>query len=589
MGACSTAALLVLWPHHRGVVWTPSELQTLGLAGLLAGGVLGGALAAASYRAGLWAAAVVGLAPMMMLAAVPWLPTTGRVLEKPEPTAVGVLLGAVLVFWGVARTARHPALHALLAVIPVAVTTLAWPSHTRTSGDAPPGPDLLLITVDTTRADLIAGFAADLPQETLPALAAFSAEARRYPRAYAPTALTGPSHTTILSGRTVSEHGIVANGRALPPLLPRVPVVLQHRGWHTRAFVSTAVLDAGLGFDLGFDDYDSRFENRLLHGHPLLAFWPRRKRGGTGFVRPDAETVDLAVAALRTDHPGPTFTWVHLYGPHWPYEPTADHAEAKGVHPRLDSTAKGPVPLNLLSDLPDDVRDHAIALYRAELHSLDDQLQRLLDAAPHDTRVVIAADHGESLDEHGLWFNHGRLATAPTARVPVWVRGPGHPPGEDHRTVGLHQLAATLLALAEADATHFGVPLQATPEDAVVVTLSAASVFPDDHAPRPEPLGDLASLAVRSRGWTRSASLWHPVQWTEFTTDPRDLSPRAATDVPEAVRADLEAAWQREVAQQREAPEPVDPSTQEALEVLGYVEPTKTSEGLTRPDGERGP
>ena len=127
--------------------------------------------------------------------------------------------------------------------------------------------------------------------------------------------------------------------------------------------------------------------------------------------------MDLAIKQGFTDPGGArrVFTWVHLYGPHWPYEPDPVHAAALGVAPTIDGTQHGPVPLNFRSDIPEDLQAHAKALYRAELRTLDDQLARLFAAAGADTRIVLAADHGESLDEHGLLFNHGRLSTAPSA------------------------------------------------------------------------------------------------------------------------------------------------------------------------------
>ncbi len=579
-GAAATALLLWGWPIQDGVIWTVQEQWLLASAGATAGGLLGGLLGLASQRAGPVGSALAGTIPAMLLLSVPWIPVTGRTLLRTDPAGMGVALGAALVFWGTLRLVRRPILHGLLFLVPLTMLRVTWPATSARPPPPPPGPDVLLITVDTTRADLVPGFKGDLAAAEMPALEHWARNARRFDQAYAPTALTGPSHTSILSGRHVSEHGIVANGRTIPQLLPLVPMILQHHGWVTRAHVSAAVLDGRLGFDRGFAHYDARFSHRLLYGHPLFAAWPRRSIGGTGFVRKDADTVDLAIQRGFSDPAGRrrVFTWVHLYGPHWPYEPDPIHAAALGVEPTIDGAQHGPVPLNFRSDIPAAVQSHATALYRAELRTLDDQLARLFAAAGADTRIVLAADHGESLDEHGLLFNHGRLATAPSARVPIWVKGPGYLPGVDHRTVALHQVGPTLLALADLSTARMGTPLHASAEDAAIVTLSARSVFDNDQARPDAALGELASLAVRVGAWSKSASLWHPVQWSYLPTDPRELTDAIDPAVPPEVRASIEDAWAEAIALALEAPEEADAEAEAALEALGYLTPSSGTE-----------
>jgi len=438
-----------------------------------------------------------------------------------------------------------------------------------------------LVTVDTTRADLVPGFGGDLEPADMPFMNAWSTSTRRFTHAYAPTALTGPSHTSILSGQHVLEHQILANGRTIPEDTPWVPERLHAAGWFTRAWVSAAVLDARLGFHRGFRVYDSKFDRRLVYGHPLLAWVPRRRVGGTGFTRADPHTVDQVIHSPSPD--GRTFTWVHLYGPHWPYTPDPVHADALGVAPTLDLGRDGPVPLNHKTDLSERTRNHAVALYRAELRTLDDQLKRLLTSIPEETRVVVVADHGESLDEHGLFFNHGRLATAPSTRVPLWVRGPGYPPGTDDRTVSLHQLAPTLLHLADEPHEDMGVALHETSADAVSVSVSSAAVFEAADAPHLHSLGDLASVAVRSGQMSKTASVWHAPGWSQLSTNPRELwgaddvvDDTNATDSATATVTQIETAWRHAIATplrgSAPASEDVDAETKAALEALGYIE-----------------
>lgn len=582
VGATSTAGLVCAWPVQQGVIWTAAEQGMLFALGAGTGGLLGGLLGWGSHRAGPSGACVAGMLPSAILLAVPWIPVAGRTVLRADPATLGLLAGAALVYWGVVRSLRHPVLHALLATIPVGLLALAWPTEATQHRTAPsaPGPDVLLITVDTTRADLIPGFHGDRSAADMPGVAAWSKGARRFDRAYAPTALTGPSHTSILSGRHVMEHGIVANGRDVPLLLPMVAMRFQHHGWHTQAWVSAAVLEARLGFDRGFNDYDSRFTDRLQYGHPLFALWPRRRTGGTGFVREDSDTVDRVLARGLSDPEGHrrTFTWVHLYGPHWPYEPDPDHAAALGVAPTLDGSPHIPIPLNLRSDLDPAVKAHAVALYRAELRTLDDQLTRLLDAAGPNAHIVLVADHGESLDEHGLLFNHGRLSTTPTARVPLWIRGPSYAPGLDERTVSIHQVAATLLALGGLPTDAMGTPIHETADDAVAVTLSANSVFEADADATAPDLGDLASLGVRQGRWSRSASLWHQAQWFDLSTDPSEQQTIPADAVPDHARSAITTMWERVVARRLDAPDDIDADTEAALRALGYIEPSANTD-----------
>jgi hypothetical protein len=99
-------------------------------------------------------------------------------------------------------------------------------------------------------------------------------------------------------------------------------------------------------------------------------------------------------------------------------------------------------------------------------------------------------------------------------------------------------------------------------------------VFENDQIRPDAALGDLASLAIRKGAWSKSASLWHPVQWSHLPTDPRELSATAATAVPPDIREDIERAWQGAVSLALETPEDVDTKTRAALEALGYIDPS---------------
>jgi len=559
-----------------GVVWTSFELAVIAAVGGLSGALLGIFGAFVVGTGGRARALTAGVLPTLPVLLIPWLPEEGRTLVQVPLPWLGLLLGGGLTALGVLRRWQEA------RWVPLGLVSTAWGTLVAIAGPAPPssgaqGPDILLVTVDTTRADLVPGFGGALDPADMPTMAAFSAESVRFTQAFAPTALTGPSHASLLSGLSPHLHGVLANGRVLPPLLPWAPAVLQAAGWETQAFVSTAVLDGRLGFSRGFDRFDSRFRRRFKHGHPLLRVLERRTTGGAGFVRPDAETVSHAVSqGLTTTASGALFSWVHLYGPHWPYTPEPVHADALGVAPAL-SGATGPFPLNLKSDLTQDTITHAKALYRAELRTLDDQLARLIEAVGPDTVVVIVGDHGESLDEHGLLFNHGPLSSAPSTRVPLWIRAPGVPPGVVDSPVSIADVGASLLDLVGLPTGVPGQSLLSVRPDAVVVSMSSSEVFMDEVDAVGLPplegldLGAFASLAVRSGNWSRVGSAWHPARWVYRPTDPRELSEGPAPPAPIAAR--LTAEWDALVARPAQPVAPIDDDQQAVLEALGYLEP----------------
>jgi len=268
---------------------------------------------------------------------------------------------------------------------------------------APPAvPAVLLLTLDTTRADRL-GCYGDATART-PRLDALAASGLRCARAWSPAPLTLPAHATLLSGTWPAAHGLHLNGTAAADDGTRLlSEALAERGFATAAFVGSFVLDARWGLAQGFDTY---------HGPPAGA------AGATPELveRPADAVVDDALAWL-SDVPAdrPLFLWVHFFDPHEPLRPPARHLAG--------------------------ARD----AYAAEIAFCDEQAGRLLDAlAPRSPLVVVAADHGEALGEHGE-PTHGLLLHDATLRVPLLLAGPGIPRGVLHAPAGLLDVPATLL------------------------------------------------------------------------------------------------------------------------------------------------
>jgi arylsulfatase A-like enzyme/Flp pilus assembly protein TadD len=249
-------------------------------------------------------------------------------------------------------------------------------------GSAPvraPGSDVLLISIDTLRADALGAYGN--PAARTPVLDRLAAGGVRFDFAHAHNVVTLPSHANILSGRHPYDHRVRENsGFRFPADLETMATLLKAQGYRTGAFVSAFPLDSRFGLDRGFDVYDDRLGN-----FEEKADFHMQERAG-------AETVAAALAWLRGGS-GPTFCFVHLYEPHAPYEPPAEIA--RGLARPYDGE---------------------VAAADAALAPLLEPL--LAQGREGRTLVVMTADHGESLGEHGE-ATHGIFAYEATLRVPL--------------------------------------------------------------------------------------------------------------------------------------------------------------------------
>ena len=271
------------------------------------------------------------------------------------------------------------------------------------------GPNLLWVTLDTTRGDHLGsvGYARD----TMPRLDALSGQGIRFESAISQIPVTGPSHMTLFSGVGPWRHGALLNGVPVPEDVPLLAVSLQEAGYRTGAFVSAFVLDERVGLGRGFGVYDDDFA--WPHGGSdllpvrLAAAFRRKLDPDLTVERTGADTTDLALSWLREGE-GPWFLWVHLFDPHAPYAPSE-------TFQRFGE--------------PSSEADPVVGAYDGELAAADHALGRLLDAIAgrgeeQNTLVVVAGDHGESLGEHEVWYDHGGDLFSPVARVPLAFRWP---------------------------------------------------------------------------------------------------------------------------------------------------------------------
>src|SRR6266851_10496837 len=174
-------------------------------------------------------------------------------------------------------------------------------------------PNIILITVDTTRADRM-GFLGSKLNAT-PNLDALAKQGVVFEQAYSQAPLTPVSHATIFTGTYPQFHTVTDFGHPLPSLLPFLPEILQKSGYHTAAFIGSLILDPRAnmapGFDRGFDFFDAGF--RAKRDRDESRYDTLERRG--------MDVVAHAIAWLKKKRSLPFFIWIHLYDPHAPYDP----------------------------------------------------------------------------------------------------------------------------------------------------------------------------------------------------------------------------------------------------------------------------
>lgn len=284
---------------------------------------------------------------------------------------------------------------------------LEGPEELDRSKERDPRVSVVLVTLDTTRADHIGAYGYDMSET--PTLDKLADTGTRFARAYSSAPLTIPSHSTMFTGRFPPSHGVRDNGDfVLPPEAITVAERFQEAGWTTAAFTSAFPTNRRWGFAQGFDIY----RDPMVHDAASQDWRDQR---------PANEVVDDALRDLEGVD-GPVFTWLHMFDAHWPYEPPEPYASRHPGRP-----------------------------YDGEIAFADSQVKRFLDwfTEEHPNHIiVITADHGESLGDGGEQ-THGFLLHDGTLRVPLIVAGTGVPKGlvvDD--PVGHPDITPTLLRLA---------------------------------------------------------------------------------------------------------------------------------------------
>ncbi len=422
------------------------------------------------------------------------------------------------------------------------------------SGAPEPHPrGLILITVDTLRADHVGGYG---NLGLTPNIDALAARGVRIEHMSTPTPTTGPAHASLFTGHHPWRHGVLDNAVAFD--VPRghaLAEVLKADGFTTAGFVSSYVLDPRFRFDRGFDDYWFEPTNSYTWmGEFVEAFWAR------GEQTSNAAMHWLAKRASGTDR---FFLWVHYFDPHSPYAPPAEFTYAPKAEVDLENK-KLPPQTKSWGELR-----NLIQAYRGEVRYVDKHVGRLLDRVrilglADDVAIVLTSDHGEGLGDHGH-LEHGRNLHRELLRVPLIVAGPGIPKGERlPGPVQLEDLYPTVLSLLAVETKSANDGIDLTP------WLKGTSATPPREALYGrrkfyEGQPDLYFREVGTSKWIGTLDKGG-VEY-EVESDPKELTGSGGKPAP----GDLTERVERD-----RRPDPgrrqLDEDAERALRALGYIE-----------------
>ncbi|HPJ71494.1 MAG TPA: sulfatase, partial [bacterium] len=269
----------------------------------------------------------------------------------------------------------------------------------------PAPPNLVLISIDTLRADRVSCYGCETP--TTPVLDRFADGAAVFTDTIVQSPWTLPSHMSLFTSLYPSTHKVGAASRTLDPAVVTLPLLLREAGYATAAFVDAAFLSSRYGFSRGFDLYENAKGRGIETVLPRVESW------------------------LKTARREPFFLFVHVFDCHCPYTPPDDVARRFSPDYDGDLDLSGRCGLSGFEDADldeDDVR-YISQQYDGEVYAVDRGLSRLLGLLEslglfENTVVVVTSDHGEEFMEHGR-IGHTRSLYRELLQVPLIVRPAG--------------------------------------------------------------------------------------------------------------------------------------------------------------------
>jgi arylsulfatase A-like enzyme len=467
------------------------------------------------------------------------------------------------------------------------------PNPVAAASPTPSAPNILLIVVDTLRADHV-GVYGRSPSIT-PNMDALAERGTRFDRCSAAASTTLASITSVLTGTYPHTHGIYRNGIAWPDGVAGVQSVFGAAGYETAGFVSSRALHQRFGIAQGFDQYrtpKTPRQRRSPRAIGEIEDWLESREGGRPF-----------------------FGFLHLFDPHYPYEPpppfdTRFDPEYSGM---MTGTRKDLNRLReaLLDDVPGAERDarHVEALYAGEVAYLDEQLGGLWETLDRNglwenTVVVLTSDHGETFTEHQTRpFEHGFSVYNTEVHVPLIIVGPTVPAG---RTVAAPisniDITPTLLELANLDpwkpvegwslrplfVDGAQEPFEERPHfmEATRPNRRPKNLWSPNRGPAPPPARrpkrwpnerhprGVVQGDIKVQHWPRSKNRIRGWELYDVGADPQETEDRWADPALQLGRKDLIGTLNRWSSQGniRVGTETTDPEAIEQLKALGYLE-----------------
>jgi arylsulfatase A-like enzyme/tetratricopeptide (TPR) repeat protein len=408
--------------------------------------------------------------------------------------------------------------------------------------------NVLLVSLDTVRADHLGCYRYAGAQT--PRIDALASTGLRFEHATTVAPLTLPAHSSLMTGTFPGWHGVRDNGGFyLDDDQLTFAEILRDRGFRTGGFVGAFVLDRRWGIGQGFDRYFDDFD---LERFPSV--------GGMDTIqRPGSEVVDRALEWLQSERSRPFFAWVHLYDAHTPYE------APEPFRSRFPRTRAG--------------------AYDAEIASADSQVGRLLDALRADGRldetlVIVVADHGEMLGEHGE-LTHGFFIYEAATHIPVILNGPGVPATVVSDQVRIVDVLPTALSL-------LGIPIPKSVQGTSLMPLARGEHLGlVAHAESWYPRYHYGWSELRSIQDGRFKLIRAPrSELYDLSSDPREEQDRSSesTSRLDVFGRALEAFESRIArAGVQRGPRAIDAEAEERLAALGYVAGTVNLKTIDQP------
>lgn len=481
-------------------------------------------------------------------------------MRDPRVWGIGLLilvlsLGLGTAVAGICRRLSKPILALGILLQLVSFSTAVQ----RVEGQSQSKPDVILISLDTTRPDVLGAYGST---NQTPNIDAFSNSSIRFTQAISPAPLTEPAHLSMLTGYDTLKTGVVSNGTMVPTHLEFISDQLKASGYHTAAFVSGFPLHSRYGWGAHFDIYDDDFGDWMgLHRLHIIQAWDqlvlpahtlRERRGDTAVSR--------SINWLNQHSNEQQFLWLHLFDPHAPYEAPTQTFDPPTDGPPLTLPGYWPPPHRAITST-----DWLLEAYNEEVRYVDTLLGPLFEAIEEDAIVILTSDHGESLLEHDYLFEHGDNLYDPSLRIPLILRIPNSNGQVNDCLVSSMDIPATLtelLGLSDPQ-DRSGPSLMRAIEspicpERIQLSTTVAARFVESPP-----------VAISARSPIEKLILNPESQdCFDLLSDPNERSPLSPSQCTPALMKTIEAI--QSVGETR-LPE-LDSQTQDALEALGYIE-----------------